>query len=123
MDTKNNWRRSFCDAISDVALCLFVVAIVSLGASAQTTTEARVRGDAGLYPADGTVAACEAPKPERTRFVFKNTTIEIVERARLKAGLADLLIESLYDDVENKVNVAREREIKQLAKKLQKGGM
>lgn len=41
-----------------------------------------------------------------------------VERAKLKARLLDLLRESLYDDAKGVVNVAREKEIKSLARKL-----
>jgi hypothetical protein len=41
-----------------------------------------------------------------------------VERAKLKARLATLLRESLYDDAKGIVNIAREREIRKLANKL-----
>jgi hypothetical protein len=42
----------------------------------------------------------------------------LVERAKLKARLANLLRESLYDDANGILNIAREREIKKLANKL-----
>ena len=43
---------------------------------------------------------------------------EILGQARLKAKLVNLLRESLYDDAKGIVNVAREKEIRQLAGKL-----
>ena len=42
----------------------------------------------------------------------------LLERARVKARLAALLRESLYDDAKGIVNIAREKEIKKLANKL-----
>jgi hypothetical protein len=41
-----------------------------------------------------------------------------VQRARLKARLAILLRDSLYDDAKGIVNIARENEIRKLANKL-----
>jgi hypothetical protein len=43
------------------------------------------------------------------------------ERAKLKARLSNILRESLFDDAKGIVNIAREKEIKDLANKL-KGG-
>ena len=45
----------------------------------------------------------------------------VFERAKLKARLSTLLRESLYDDAAHKINAAREKEIRNLAKKLSKG--
>src|SRR5258708_18588193 len=42
----------------------------------------------------------------------------LLERAKLKARLAALLHESLYDDARGIVNMAREKEIRKLANKL-----
>jgi hypothetical protein len=42
------------------------------------------------------------------------------ERAKLKAKLFNLLRESLYDDAKGIVNIAREKEIRELASKLKK---
>ena len=42
------------------------------------------------------------------------------ERAKLKARLSNLLRESLYDDAKGIVNIAREKEIRELASKLRK---
>lgn len=51
-----------------------------------------------------------------------NTTIQIpnalVERAKLKARLLNLLRESLFDDAKGVVNIGREKEIRKLANKL-----
>jgi hypothetical protein len=44
----------------------------------------------------------------------------LVERAKLKARLANLLRDSLYDDTKGIVNIAREKEIKRLANKLRR---
>ncbi|HWX76166.1 MAG TPA: hypothetical protein VNY32_01750 [Candidatus Acidoferrales bacterium] len=42
------------------------------------------------------------------------------ERAKLKARLSNLLRESLYDDAKGIQNIAREKEIRELASKLKK---
>ncbi|HWY57411.1 MAG TPA: hypothetical protein VNZ03_23300 [Terriglobales bacterium] len=42
----------------------------------------------------------------------------LAERAKIKARLYNLLRESLYDDAKGIVNIAREKEIKNLASKL-----
>ena len=42
----------------------------------------------------------------------------LLERAKIKARLATLLRESLYDDANGIVDIAREKEIKKLASKL-----
>jgi hypothetical protein len=44
-----------------------------------------------------------------------------VERAKLKARLSNILRESLFDDAKGIVNIAREKEIKELANKLKIG--
>jgi hypothetical protein len=44
----------------------------------------------------------------------------LVERAKVKARLATLLRDSLYDDAKGIVNIARENEIKKLANKLRR---
>lgn len=45
----------------------------------------------------------------------------VIERAKLKVRLLNLLRESLYDDAKGIVNIAREKEIKKLASKLKSG--
>ena len=42
----------------------------------------------------------------------------LLERAKLRLRLSDLLRESIYDDAKGIVNIAREKEIKKLANKL-----
>lgn len=44
--------------------------------------------------------------------------LPLVDRAKLKARLATLLRDSLFDDAKGVVNIAREKEIKKLANKL-----
>ncbi len=46
---------------------------------------------------------------------------ELMEQAKVKARLAVLLRQSLYDDATGIVNVAREKEIRKLANKLLRG--
>lgn len=46
----------------------------------------------------------------------------LMERAKVKARLAVLLRESLFDDANGIVNVAREKEIRKLANKLRNEG-
>jgi NhaP-type Na+/H+ or K+/H+ antiporter len=46
---------------------------------------------------------------------------EIIQRAKLKLRLMNLLRESLLDDAKGIVNVPREREIRKLADKLKNG--
>lgn len=46
----------------------------------------------------------------------------LLERAKLKARLAALLRESLYDDAKGIVNMPREKEIRELASKLRSKG-
>jgi NhaP-type Na+/H+ or K+/H+ antiporter len=45
----------------------------------------------------------------------------LLERAKLKARLAALLRESLFDDAKGIVNMPREKEIRKLANKLRSG--
>ena len=45
----------------------------------------------------------------------------LAERAKLKARLYNALRESLFDDAKGIVNIAREKEIKELANKLKNG--
>jgi hypothetical protein len=56
-------------------------------------------------PTSATASAIRVPLP-------------LVDRAKLKARLANLLRDSLFDDAKGIVNIAREKEIKKLASKL-----
>lgn len=110
--------------------CLLVLGLAAMGRSQEATKpdEAGVSGHSGLpapsryvakatYPPAPEANACSAPQPKRLTIPPK-----LFERAKLKARLADLLRESLYDDANQMVDVAREREIRELMKKLSKGG-
>jgi hypothetical protein len=63
----------------------------------------------------GSAVACSQPEKQTERFVVPQS---LAKRARLKARLLNLLHESLYDDSKGIVNVEREKEIANLAKKL-----
>jgi len=59
----------------------------------------------------GSPLTCSQP----TRVVVPSP---IIERAKVKIRLLNLLRESLFDDAKGVVNIAREKEIKRLADKL-----
>jgi hypothetical protein len=63
----------------------------------------------------GSAIACSQPEKQTERFIVPQP---LAKRARLKARLLNLLHESLYDDSKGILNVAREKEIANLAKKL-----
>jgi hypothetical protein len=63
----------------------------------------------------GSNLACTQSAPESSHI---QVAPSLVERAKLKAHLASLLTQSLYDDAKGVVNIAREKEIKKLANKL-----
>jgi len=63
----------------------------------------------------GSAVACSQPEKQTEKFIVP---IRLAKRARLKAHLLNLLHESLSDDSNGIVNVAREKEIADLAKKL-----
>ena len=56
---------------------------------------------------------CSQPQPHTVR-----VPRPVLERSLLKAKLLNLLRDSLYDDENGIVNIAREKEIKKLADKL-----
>lgn len=68
----------------------------------------------------GSALTCTQP----TTFKPMPTSIRVppplVERAKLKARLLTLLRESLFDDASGIVNIAREKEIKRLANRLER---
>jgi hypothetical protein len=59
-------------------------------------------------------SALTCTQPHTVVFIPK----PVLERAKLKARLANLLRESLDDDAQGILNIAREKEIKKLADKL-----
>jgi len=84
------------------------------GALAGAQEPKGVAGESGpdlKTPYGGSVVTCSQP----SMFVVPRP---LLERAKLKARLAVLLRESLFDDANGIVNIARENEIKKLANKL-----
>lgn len=66
----------------------------------------------------GSVLTCsQQPQPTSMLRVPR----PLYERAKVKARLAALLRDSLYDDAKGIVNMAREKEIRKLASKLKSG--
>ena len=63
----------------------------------------------------GSALTCSPPDRQPERLTVPQP---LAKRAKLKARLLNLLHESLYDDSKGIVNVTREKEIQNLAKKL-----
>jgi hypothetical protein len=63
----------------------------------------------------GSALTCSSPEKQTEKFTVPPS---LAKRARLKARLLNLLHESLYDDSKGIVNLSREKEITNLAKKL-----
>jgi hypothetical protein len=81
--------------------------------SAQAMAQESTRSDLGPKPAFvGSIVTC-IQLPSRIR-----VPLPLLEQERVKAQLAILLRESLADDANGIVNVAREKEIRKLANKL-----
>ena len=98
-------------AKSVVAVLVFVV--MSVLVNAQETgpkQSAELRFDS---PAALTGSALTCSSSELLR-----VPAPVMERARIKARLINLLRESLFDDAKGIVNIAREKEIRKLASKL-----
>ena len=68
----------------------------------------------GIQPSLGSTLACSQTSTAPTIRV----PLPLVAQAKLKAQLATLLRDSLFDDAKGIVNIAREKEIKKLANKL-----
>jgi hypothetical protein len=64
----------------------------------------------------GSLTCSQPQQPQQLHTIY--VPRPIVERARLKARLLNLLRDSLFDDAKGIVNTARESEIKKLASKL-----
>jgi hypothetical protein len=91
---------------------LLPVVLASAFAGAQVLGQATGGPNSDLQNAfGGSPLTCSQP----TRIVAPSP---IVERARLKIRLLNLLRDSLFDDAKGVVNIAREKEIKRLANKL-----
>jgi hypothetical protein len=84
-----------------------------------------------LFSVQATAQALREPQPDlASAFVERPLTCSepqklvvsqpFAERAKLKSRLSNVLRESLYDDAKGIVNIAREKEIKDLVNKLKK---
>ncbi len=80
--------------------------------SAQVLGPAPAKSESNLQtPFGGSTLTCSQPPTIVVPRPF-------IERAKLKARLLTLLRDSLYDDAKGIVNIAREKEIRKLANKL-----
>lgn len=97
------------------ALLAIFVALASVLASAQTleSVSGNSRPNQSLAFSGGPLA-CSQPEVLRV-------PQDVVQRAKLKLRLMNLLRESLLDDAKGIVNIAREKEIRKLADKLKNG--
>lgn len=87
---------------------VFVCIVLGLPALGQVLGDAHTDFKASFV---GSALACSQPE---------KLTIpkSVIERAKLKARLLNLLRDSIYDDAKGIVNTAREREIADVASKL-----
>jgi hypothetical protein len=100
--------------VARTRVALLTVALASTLFSVQATAQAL--RDPNLHlaaPLVGRDLTCS----ETQQFLISKP---FAERAKLKARLIDRLRESIYDDAKGIVNIAREKEIKNLAKQIRK---
>jgi NhaP-type Na+/H+ or K+/H+ antiporter len=107
------WKRQGGRDVAKSVVAVLALFVISVLVSAQETgpkppTELRFDSPAALT---GSALTCSAPQLLRV-------PAPIVERAKIKARLMNLLRESLFDDAKGIVNIAREKEIRKLASKL-----
>ena len=97
-------------------LILLPIILASALAGAQVLGQASGGPEPDIQNAfvGGTLACSQQSQSPRTIYVPR----PVVERARLKARLLNLLRDSLFDDARGVVNIERENEIKKLANKL-----
>jgi hypothetical protein len=95
------------------ALLAFTVASALLGVQAMGQTSGLTQPDLKAAFVGGTLTCSQPSQPEKLPIPES-----LAHRALLKARLATILRESLYDDSKGIVNAAREKEIKSLASKL-----
>ena len=97
------------------------VSLVALAlAAAAFSVQAMGQAPADSYPGFkasllGSALTCSPPEKQSERVTVPQP---FAKRAKLKARLLNLLHESLYDDSKGIVNLTREKEIADLAKKL-----
>ena len=98
-----------------------IITLVTLAlAAAVCSVQAMGQAPADSHPAFkasfvGSALTCSSPDKQPERVIVPQP---FAKRAKLKARLLNLLHESLYDDSKGIVNVGREKEIVDLAKKL-----
>jgi hypothetical protein len=99
----------------DVAkLAVLVLAFAATFARAQSVGEVPTEPLADLKaPIIGSALTCSEPFQEKI-----SVPVVVIERARLKARLVNLLHLSLLDDAAGILNIKREKEIRKLANKL-----
>lgn len=96
-------------------LTWFAASLAFAFVSAQAMGQISKDSDLGINVNSGFIGGTLTCAPQASTI---HVPRPLVERAKLKARLANLLRESLYDDANGIVNIAREREIKKLANKL-----
>jgi len=98
--------------VANVRFALLTVALASTFFTAQAAAQALRDPQPDLADSfAGRALTCSEPQKLTISRPF-------AERAKLKARLYNILRESLYDDAKGIVNIAREKEIKDLANKL-----
>lgn len=98
--------------MANIRFALLTLALASALSSVQATAQALRDPQPDFASAFGGKAlTCSEPQ----KLVISRP---FVERAKLKARLYNVLRESLFDDAKGIVNIAREREIKDLVSKL-----
>ncbi len=98
--------------IVTLAAAALACALLSVQAMGQASGNSHPGFKASFF---GSAVACSQPEKPTERFIVPQS---LAKRAKLKARLMNLLHESLYDDSKGIVNVEREKEIANLAKKL-----
>jgi hypothetical protein len=99
-------------AKSVVTLLALAAAFLGIQAMGQTPADPHPGFKASIL---GSALTCSSPDKQTERLTVPQP---FAKRARLKARLLNLLHESLYDDSKGIVDVTREKEIANLAKKL-----
>jgi NhaP-type Na+/H+ or K+/H+ antiporter len=98
--------------VANLRFALLTVALASTLLAVQATAQALRDSQSDLAaPFVGRPLTCSEPQKLTISRPF-------MERARVKARLYNVLRESLFDDAKGIVNIAREKEIKDLANKL-----
>jgi hypothetical protein len=107
-DVRTNYRLAL--------LAVLALASLDLCVNAQTSKLSAEMPDGDLRASFvGSTVTCSQPYDQPSHIRVPQP---LVEKVKLKARLVALLRDSLYDDANGVVNIAREKEIKKLANKL-----